>query len=380
MRTLRATLLAAALALPCAEASAQSNPGWSYGYVPTASQWNAQWASKQDFLGASPLLTTGGIINGPVTFNGFPVTFSSAPLIISGNLSQSAWTTSGIRIQGVVGTMTDTTSAGTVAAAYTDVLGGNTIAASNVVTFTNYVSSYYRQPVAGANVTFTHGWALGADSVFVGAGTATVPPIGLTAGTNLTTAVAGAHEYDGNAFYQTPGASNRGVTANYHFERLTSNYTLGNVNTPQKAFNGTASGQITVPPATGYRFKLKYLITNTGTTSHQWQVLLGGTATLTSGTMSCNAVSSTSSAVATPGLGYTTTLGTAFTVTAASTSATENATIDCDGTVNVNASGTLIPEVQLTAATGTAATMLAGSFFEMWAVGSNAVVSVGNWN
>lgn len=179
-------------------------------------------------------------------------------------------------------------------------------------------------------------------------------------------------------FAQINGST--GIISNYQFERLISNYTLSNVNTAQKSLNGTTNGAVTLPAATGYRFKLKYLITNTGTTTHQWQVLFGGTATLTSGTMSCVAVSSTSSAMAATSQGYTTTLSTAYTVTAASTSATENVTIDCDGTVNINAAGTLIPQVQLTAATGIAATMLSGSFFEAWAQGSNVVVSVGGWN
>ena len=61
----------------------------------------------------------------------------------------------------------------------------------------------------------------GAGGMTIAAGTTSVAPINLAAGTNLTTATAGAHEYDGSVFYQTPVASNRGATSNYHFERLT---------------------------------------------------------------------------------------------------------------------------------------------------------------
>lgn len=46
---------------------AQTSPSWTYGYVPTPAQWNAQWASKQDYLGAPPLLTTGGTMTGRLT-------------------------------------------------------------------------------------------------------------------------------------------------------------------------------------------------------------------------------------------------------------------------------------------------------------------------
>jgi hypothetical protein len=52
-----------AFALP---AFAQSSPSWTYGYVPTTAQWNSEWASKQDFLGAPPLLITGGTMTGPI--------------------------------------------------------------------------------------------------------------------------------------------------------------------------------------------------------------------------------------------------------------------------------------------------------------------------
>jgi hypothetical protein len=61
---LLATALLAA-ALPCA-ALAQTSPGWGYKFVPTPAQWNAAFAGKQDYLGAPPLLTTGGVMTGPL--------------------------------------------------------------------------------------------------------------------------------------------------------------------------------------------------------------------------------------------------------------------------------------------------------------------------
>jgi hypothetical protein len=96
------------------------------------------------------------------------LTLSGAPLIINGNINAASWTTNGIRIKGVPGTLTDTTGSGTIATAYTDVLGGNTIAATNSVTVTNYVTQWVKDPVAGTNVTLTSKWALGGDSLRVG--------------------------------------------------------------------------------------------------------------------------------------------------------------------------------------------------------------------
>lgn len=88
----------------------------------------------------------------------------SGPLNFSGNINAPAWTTNGLRLTSTAATLTDTTSSGTVAAAYTNVLGGNTIAASIATTFTNYYNTYIKAPVAGTNVTMTNNWALGADS------------------------------------------------------------------------------------------------------------------------------------------------------------------------------------------------------------------------
>lgn len=99
------------------------------------------------------------------TVSGSTLTLTSSPLIINGPISAPAWTTNGIRIQGSPSTMTDTTSTGTVAAAYTDVLGGNTIAATNATVYTNYAALYIKNPITGTNVTFTNRYALGADSL-----------------------------------------------------------------------------------------------------------------------------------------------------------------------------------------------------------------------
>src|SRR5208337_4301803 len=63
---------------------------------------------------------------------------------------------------------------------------------------------------------------------------------------------------------------------------LAADYTLTDSNAAQAAFNATANGAYTVLGNTTYEFEAVYLITNTGTTSHTWSVLFGGTATFTS--------------------------------------------------------------------------------------------------
>lgn len=60
-----------ALALSASSAVAQSqpNPPWFQGYVPTPGQWNAMWASKQDYLNAQPCLVTGCFMTGSITIS-----------------------------------------------------------------------------------------------------------------------------------------------------------------------------------------------------------------------------------------------------------------------------------------------------------------------
>lgn len=114
------------------------------------------------------------------------ITVSGSALTLSGNQSVAAWTTNGVRIVGTAGTLTDTTSSGTVAAAYTNKLGGNTIAANSATTFTNYISGYFSEPVAGTNVTLTNKWGLGADSLYVGTSNPfKVTSAGAVSGTSL---------------------------------------------------------------------------------------------------------------------------------------------------------------------------------------------------
>ena len=161
---------------------------------------------------------------------------------------------------------------------------------------------------------------------------------------------------------------------------LSSNYVLANSTSAQAAFNATTNGAITLPASSSYFFEANYIITNTGATSHTWAVLFGGTATLTSGQLVAQAISNTSNAVGTSSVGYTSTLGTAFTVTAASTSTTENVSISLSGIVRINAAGTLIPQVKLSAAPGGTQTMLANSFIMFTPFGSNTATTLGAWS
>lgn len=116
-------------------------------------------------IGGNALAVTGtSLLNGNVSV-------SAANFGLTGNQSLAAWTTNGARYANVAGTLTDTTSSGTVPAVYDSVFGGNTIAASSATTYTLAVGSYFKAPVAGTNATFTANYALGADSLDIVGGT-----------------------------------------------------------------------------------------------------------------------------------------------------------------------------------------------------------------
>lgn len=52
---IRAILAFAAAALFAIPAAAQTSPNWARGYVPSATEWNSLFASKQDALGYTPV-------------------------------------------------------------------------------------------------------------------------------------------------------------------------------------------------------------------------------------------------------------------------------------------------------------------------------------
>ena len=66
MNRILLTLFALALSAAAALAQSQPSPPWFQGYVPTPGQWNALWAGKQDYLGASPIIQGVGPYKVPV--------------------------------------------------------------------------------------------------------------------------------------------------------------------------------------------------------------------------------------------------------------------------------------------------------------------------
>lgn len=211
--------------------------------------------------------------------------------------------------------------------------------------------------------------------LLMGAGTTTIAPFKLTSGTNLTTAAAGAIEYDGSAMYFSPAASTRSTVVSRQIMYLGTAYTLTNATGVQKLFNGSANGAVTLPVG-DYEFECYVTISalpGTGT----FGFAMAGAATYTQAWEATGARVAAGTA-ATPSVSFNTAANTAVTPT----SATTTAYMKIRGTINVTGAGTVIPQFSMTT-TSAAAVIGVGSYFIVAPFsGTNGVtnVAIGNWS
>ena len=212
----------------------------------------------------------------------------------------------------------------------------------------------------------------------VSAGTATVAPINLTAGTNLTTATAGAIEYDGSTFYASKAASTRGVLATEQMVVLNTAYTLTSQTAAQKLFNATTNGAVTLPIGT-YQFECAFSLTSmSGTSGSFGFAMVAGTAVI--GSQGWNAVSQKVTALNGQNSASVATYNTAANTTLSATNTSTSGYAFIRGIIKITTAGTLIPSVSL----GVAAAAVVGinSYFKISPItgASAANITVGNWS
>jgi hypothetical protein len=218
---------------------------------------------------------------------------------------------------------------------------------------------------------------------FIGqAGTATVAPLDFTAGTNLTTPLAGAFEYDGKVFYATPQGTQRGVMPASQFFRL--NTALAGADAGSGTAQSVFGVGVTLSSSTVYAFEAYYLLTKTaGTTSHTVGYGFGGTATLNNilhGGPTNWSTNAFANGLLSGANSFDSNSASNVVGTAALASAATTARIYLRGTVSVNAGGTFIPQYTLSAAPGGAYTTAIGSYFLIYPISaSGANVNVGTW-
>jgi len=214
----------------------------------------------------------------------------------------------------------------------------------------------------------------------VASGTTTLAPLTFQSGTNLTTETAGCWEFDGALFYSTPAS--RGISPSMLTYRLDGDLAGANVNTEQSIF-GVG---VTLQSNTVYSFRLGLRFTkSSGTTSHSFNILFGGTAAINNGLALINSESVGSTATNTGGTGDTfhvmSALGTARIIEGSLSLASMTVWASVEGTVSIGEGGTFIPQYKLTSvAPGGAYSTMAGSFMEIWPIGAaGSNISVGPW-
>jgi hypothetical protein len=216
-------------------------------------------------------------------------------------------------------------------------------------------------------------------NVTLPAGTTALAPMTFTSGTNLTSATAGATEYNGKTLLFTPQGTQRGVVPGMQYYELNSTLALS-ATTAAQAWLGVGC---TLSASTVYAFQGTYAaIKTTTSTSHTLGQSFGGTATLNNiGYTLFRYFDATGFATVNtaPGaMAYVTTASN-ITTMGASVGATSYQIYNFNGIVSVNAGGTFIPQVT-TSASGPIYTGQIGSYFMIYPIStSGANVNVGTW-
>lgn len=163
------------------------------------------------------------------------------------------------------------------------------------------------------------------------------------------------------------------------FFRLDADLAGANVSTAQNAL-GVG---VTLAASTVYEFEaVMTFVKSAGTTSHNFSLQFGGTATVNNIAYDMFDVGTNSTTVTSiaSNLSVVTTAGSA-TIASGITSAARAEAVIMRGTISVNAGGTLIPQYILSAAPGGAYTTKQGAFFRLRRIGAaGANINVGSWS
>jgi hypothetical protein len=241
---------------------------------------------------------------------------------------------------------------------------------------------------------FTGGTLTSSLTVRAGTTTAATAPIYFQSGTNLTTPVAGAVEYDGLVQYFTPATgatatTNGGraiVQTSHNYVIHTSASAITNSATAQKLLQGLATnGGISLAVGT-YEVEFLFTLSNSGasTTSHTIAFNMlgtGSTATATASHLYAQAymfqLGNTNSS--TPNMSSWTSMSTSTVLTSATT--TKDQTFLIKGTMNISGAGLVVPNITFSVAPGNTTTLTIGSYFKFTPIMSNTnTTGIGAWS
>lgn len=213
----------------------------------------------------------------------------------------------------------------------------------------------------------------------IAAGTATAGtwPVH-TAGTLLTSPVAGGLEVDTTNFYMSTENSNRGIVPIEYFIRTNAQRTFTSNTSQQAIFTTPTNGTLTLPVGV-YEFDLLMLQLSQSITSGNgvFSIIGAGTATLTQilqFTWGMDFAQNSPSTVS----GHVSQIATQNATNAIAATTAQVMILRISGTFNVSVTGTIIPSFAQT--TAAAATVEVGTFFKCKRFGAQGVTSVGNWS
>lgn len=329
--------------------------------------------------------TQGSIILANTAAGAFPTTLKSS------NSASAAWTLTLPTTAGTNNYVLTTNGSGvsswsqvSLTAGVTGILpvaNGGTNASSASITAFNNITGYTAAGATGTtstNLVFSTNPTLSYLVLAAGTATAGQEPLKFTSGTNLTTAEAGAVEYDGKVFYATSVASSRQIIASPQVVVVGATpVSLSNSSTSAQNVFAAANDTLTLDAATTYFFEA-FLYISTGTTTHTTAFGFGGTATFTSILYFSELISSAATTIATAASYLEVVAATATVLNATSAAATTK--IKLHGAMRINAGGTIIPQITFSAGPTGTCQVNTNSFFRIWPVGSNTVEAVGNWS
>lgn len=158
--------------------------------------------------------------------------------------------------------------------------------------------------------------------------------------------------------------------------------TLANQTAAQKMFSSPTNGAVTVAGSTTYFFECSANLLALTTASASFGFAIGGTATFSNINWHSYAIKpSGTTTVATAGTmqtTYNTTAANTAIVTAGTATTSGRGYFKIHGVLRVNAGGTVIPQVSVTAAVASSQ-IGAGSYFRIWKAGTASTASLGAW-
>lgn len=241
--------------------------------------------------------------------------------------------------------------------------------------FTNaFLASGGKVDFNNGDVTLTHSsdaLTIAGGDLILAAGTTVIAPLKFQSGTNLTTAEAGAFEYDGKVIYSSHDASARGVNIAEHVLLSTANYTIptegGGL---RKMFNSPSN--VTLKGNTTYFFECTGVLSSLSATSGTLSFGLLGTASTTL----CRYIAVAAKQASAGAAQFAEATATSITaITGATTVATARFLVR--GTLVVDTGGTVIPAIGHSVVANPI--VANGATFRIWPIGNSTVTSVGPW-